>query len=77
MVFWRGATFLATFKNSCFSIVDPLFNGELYTHNPITTYYDDEITLINLDFYGKGKYREVSCVLIQGSRLTKIDWEIK
>lgn len=77
MVYWRDATFLATFKDGSFSIVDPLFNEELYTHGPITTSYDNGITLMNLDFYGKGEYREVSCILIQKNNLTKIDWEIK
>jgi hypothetical protein len=75
MVNWRDATFLATIKNDTISIVNPLFNNDLYTHDPITQSYGDNLTLMNLDFYGKGKEREVSCIIIRGNDLAKINWK--
>lgn len=77
LVYWRDATFLATYEKGKFLIVDPLFNNDLYTHDPVTTSYDKNLILINLDFYGVGQYREVACILIEDNNLTKINWKEK
>lgn len=77
MVHWRDATFLATIQSDTISIVNPLFDDGLYTHNPITSVYEDDFTLMNLDFYLKGKEREVACIVINGRDLTKITWQEK
>lgn len=54
-------------------IVHPLFFNDLYTHNPVTTQYED-VTLVNLDFYGTALEREVSLLLIFKDKIVKIDW---
>ena len=66
-------TFLAKIKNNEVEIVHPLFFDDLYTHKPITTQYG-EYTIINLDHYGTGFYREVSMLIIYKNQITKIDW---
>lgn len=66
-------TFIAEIKNNEIEIVNPLFFSDLYTHNPITTQYGD-YTLINLDHYGTGLYREISVMIINGNKITKLDW---
>jgi hypothetical protein len=77
MVHLNDETFLASIKNDTISIVHPLFNNDLYTHDPITTSYGDNLTLMNLDFYGIGQKREVSCIVIKDNNLTKINWKEK
>ena len=59
LIHWRDRTFLADITDSTISIVNPLFNDDLYTHGPVTTLYDKRI-LINLDFYGIAFEREIS-----------------
>ncbi|NVN96500.1 MAG: hypothetical protein HXX18_14585 [Bacteroidetes bacterium] len=76
LVYWRDKTFLAELKNNTIQIVNPLFNRELYTHNPITTNYDNTI-LMNLDYYGIAREREVSCIIIKDNQLIKFDWNEK
>ncbi|WP_143080114.1 hypothetical protein [Hymenobacter arizonensis] len=71
---WRNSTFLATITRGIITVVDPLFNNGLYTHNPITTSYGPELVLTNLDFYGLGGKREVAALVLQGRQLTKIAW---
>lgn len=71
---WRGATFLSEIQGDTISISDPLFADDLYSHNPITTDYGNGIVLINLDFWGMGKKREVGMLLINGNTLTHIEW---
>ncbi|SEH74214.1 hypothetical protein SAMN02927937_01176 [Paenimyroides aquimaris] len=66
-------TFLAKINKDRIKIVHPLFFDDLYTHNPVTTQYED-VTLINLDFYGTALEREVSLLLISKDRIVKIDW---
>ena len=73
MVYWRDATFLAEIEGDRIKIVNPLFNGGLYTHDPVTRSYGDAI-LMNLDFYGIGRYREISGIIIQNNKLIKFDW---
>ena len=73
---WRERTFLAEIRDSTLSIVNPLFNDDLYTHRPMTTTYDKS-TLINLDFYGIAGEREVSVLIIDGNKVTRIDWNEK
>jgi hypothetical protein len=70
---WRDRTFLAEIENDVIKIINPLFNNDLYTHNPITAVYDNTI-LMNLDFWGTGREREVSCIVIKGGQLIKLDW---
>ncbi len=77
MLHWQGKTFLATLKNNEFFIIDPLFNSSLYTHEPITKRYSDGDVLINLDFWGRGREKEISMILIQGNHFRKIDWNRK
>lgn len=66
-------TFIAEIKGNNIEIVHPLFFNDLYTHNPITTSSGD-YTLINLDHYGTGLEREISVLIINQNRITKIDW---
>lgn len=73
LVNWRDVTFLAEIKDNTIQIVNPLFNRELYTHNPVTTNYDNTI-LMNLDLYGIAREREVSCIIIKNNQLIKLDW---
>lgn len=76
LVNWSGETFLAEINNNVLEIVNPLFNREIYTHNPLTTNYDNTI-LMNLDYYGISKEREVSCIIIKDNQLIKLDWNEK
>lgn len=66
-------TFIAEIKGSEIEIVHPLFFSNLYTHNPVTSQYGN-YTLINLDHYGTGLYREIAVLLINGNKITKLDW---
>lgn len=66
-------TFLATINKDQIEIVHPLFFNDLYTHNPVTTQYEN-VTLVNLDFYGTALEREVSLLLIFKDKIVKIDW---
>ncbi|HET7179036.1 MAG TPA: hypothetical protein VFI14_04890 [Chryseosolibacter sp.] len=66
-------TFLAEIKDGEVQIVHPLFDDGLYTHNPVTTSYG-KYTLINLDFYGTARDKEVSVILLHGNKITKMDW---
>lgn len=66
-------TFIAEIKDNEIEIVNPLFFNDLYTHDPITNKYGN-ITLMNLDHYGTGLDREISVLIINGNRITKLDW---
>jgi hypothetical protein len=77
MVHWQERTFIAEIYDNNILIVDPLFNSDLYTHDPITKRYESGDTLINMDHYGTGGEREVSMLLIKGREITKIDWNEK
>jgi hypothetical protein len=46
-----------------------------FAHNPICFTYPDGTTLINLDTYGKGSYREQQVVVIQENRFTVLTWK--
>ncbi|MGN6494319.1 MAG: hypothetical protein ACTHLE_20170 [Agriterribacter sp.] len=76
MVNWRQRTFLAEITDSTISIVNSLFNDDLYTHQPVTTLYDKR-TLINLDLYGIAGEKEVSTLIIEGNKIVRIDWNEK
>lgn len=69
-------TFIAKVNENEVEIVNPLFFNNLYTHDPITTQYG-EYTLINLDFYGTGLYREISALIIHDNKITLVDWNEK
>lgn len=66
-------TFLAEIKGTEIQIVNPLFDKAFYTHQPVTTAYDN-YTLVNLDFYGVALDKEVSVIIIGQNRITKVDW---
>lgn len=66
-------TFLAEITGTEIQIVNPLFDNEIYTHNPITHSYGNYI-LMNLDFYGTALNKEVSVIIVDGKRLIKLDW---
>lgn len=66
-------TFIAEIKNNEIEIVNPLFFSDLYTHNPVTN-QSGNYALINLDNYGTGLYREISVLIINGNKITKLDW---
>ena len=66
-------TFIAEIKDNNIEIIHPLFFNDLYTHHPVTISNGD-ITLINLDHYGTGLEREISVIIINKNRITKIDW---
>ena len=74
MVHWEGQTFLATIEKGMITLVDPLFNNSQFTHNPVTINYSPDVVLMNLDFYGLAREKEVACILIAGTRLLKINW---
>lgn len=77
-IHWNDFNFLATIDNHVISIVDPLFiKDEIYTHDPVTTTYDNGLVLMNFDFYGLGREREVSFILVDKDRITKVDWSEK
>ena len=76
LVNWRQRTFLAELTDTTFSIVHPLFNDELYTHQPVTTVNHGN-SIINLDFYGIAGEREVSVLIVKDDKLTRIDWNEK
>jgi hypothetical protein len=77
MIHWQEMTFLAEIDGTEISIVHPLFNSDLYTHDPITKVYKSGEVLINLDHYGTGLEKEVSMVLIKDNKFTKIEWQEK
>ncbi len=66
-------TFIAGIKNNRIEIVNTLFFNDLYTHNPITTRYGN-YTLMNLDDYERGWHREIAVLIINGNKITKLDW---
>ncbi|AUP77501.1 hypothetical protein [Flavivirga eckloniae] len=73
MVYLNEKTFLAEIVGNEFQIVHPLFNNEIYTHDPITNKYGKFI-LMNLDHYGTARDKEISVMIIDGKRLIKLDW---
>ena len=73
MVYWNERTFLAEIEDHTIKVINPLLNRKLYTHDPITTTYDD-IVFMSLDFWGIGREREVSGIIINEKQLIKFDW---
>lgn len=66
-------TFLAELNNNKLEIVNPLFYDEFNSHYPITCEYGDNI-LINIFAQEYGKDYEESIILINGNKITKLDW---
>jgi len=66
-------TFLAKIHNNEVELVHPLFFNDLYTHQPITTKFGT-YTLVNIDHYGTGLYREISTLILHKNTIKKIDW---
>jgi hypothetical protein len=73
IVYLNELTFLAEIKGTEIQIVHPLFDNEIYTHNPVTNVYSDFI-LMNLDFYGTALDKEVSVIIISQDKIKKVDW---
>lgn len=73
LTYLKELTFLAEINGTEIQIVNPLFNNEIYTHNPTTKVYGD-YTLINLDLYGTARDKEVSLIVVHKNQITKIDW---
>lgn len=73
LVHLSDLTFIAEIKDDEIEIVNLLFFNDLYTHDPITQKYGG-YTLINLDHYGTGLNREISVMIIDGNKITKLDW---
>ena len=67
------STFLAEIDGKEVQIVNPLFNNDKYTHDPITKTYG-AYTLISMDHYGTALDREVSIMIIKNNEITLIDW---
>ena len=70
---FNESTFLAEIDGKEIQIVNPLFNNDKYTHDPITKTYGT-YTLINMDHYGTALDREVSVMIIKDNKITLIDW---
>ncbi len=70
---FNESTFLAEINGKEIQIVNPLFNNDKYTHDPITRTYG-KYTLINMDFYGIAIDREVSVMIIKDNKITLLDW---
>jgi hypothetical protein len=66
-------TFIAEIDGDEIQIVHPLFDNEIYTHDPITNNYGI-YTLINLNFYGTALDKEVSIIIVYKDKITKLDW---
>jgi hypothetical protein len=77
IVNWQQKTFIAKIDKNNFIIVDPLFNNNFYTHNPITNVYENGVVLMNMDLYLIAREREISMIIIKDKELTKIDWHEK
>jgi len=69
-------TFLAEIEGNEIQIVHPIFDNEIYTHEPVTTSYEN-YTLINLDHYGTARDKEVSVIIVGEKRIIIIDWNEK
>src|SRR5690606_22516115 len=73
LVHFNESTFLAEIDGNEIQIVNPLFNNDKYTHNPITRTYG-KYTLISMDYHGTAFDREVSVMLINDNIITLLDW---
>jgi len=71
--YFNESTFLSEIDGKEIQIVNPLFNNDKYTHDPITRTYGEYI-LINMDFYGIALDREVSVMIIKDDKITLLDW---
>ena len=77
LTYWGQRTFLTQMDEETYVIMDPLFNDEIFMHNPITTKYPTGEVLINFSHWSTSGEREVAVLLIQGKRITKIRWNKK
>lgn len=75
LVCWHDLTFFAEIVKNNILIVNPLSRDEYFTHEPITTIYNNAI-LINMNYDRFGGEREVSGILIRDKTLIKFDWNI-
>ncbi len=77
IVNWFHRTFLAQVFEDTIFIRDPLGDDNLNIHEPVTTSYGPNLTLINVNLYGVGHEREISCLLFRKNQLIKIDWNLR
>lgn len=75
LAYLKELAFLAEIHENEIEVVHPLFENNIYTHEPITTTFGD-YTLINMDFYGTALEREVSVLIIKDDEITKVDWNV-
>lgn len=73
LVSLNNLTFLAEIKDNNIQIIHPLFDNDISVGDAITSNYG-HYTLINLSSYGIALEREVSCMIIKGNNIIKIDW---
>ena len=76
LVHLNESTFLAKIDETEVQIINPLFNNNIYTHDPITRQYGNH-TLISMDFYGTARDREVSLMIIHNNEINLLDWNEK
>jgi hypothetical protein len=74
LVHWDKMSFLATWQNNTFQVVDPLFHAEVHGNQPVTTTYGPSEVLINLD---STEEFESSCLVITGIEAVKINWSTR
>jgi hypothetical protein len=68
-----GNSFLAEIKNNTIEMVNPLFNNEIWMHDPVSTNYGN-IVLINYAHYLTAREREVGFILINDNQLVQVRW---
>ena len=74
ILIFRGYTFLTEIRANHYHIIDPLFNDEMYTHEPSTSKVDETV-LVNMDFYGKGGSKEVQYLLFTENKVVRVIWK--
>ena len=65
--------FLAEIIGTEIQIVHPLFNNDFIIHDPVTNQFGNYI-LINYSIYGTALEKEVCVIIIDGKKITKVDW---
>jgi hypothetical protein len=80
IAYYEDMTFLAKVEKNKISIINSIWYNDFYTHNPITTQYEKDFILINLDEFiyledsDKEENRETGLFLIKDNKLLKITW---
>lgn len=71
LVHWRSMSFLATWQNNTFRVVDPLFHAEVSGNQPVTTVYGSDVALIS---FNSIEEVEACCLYITSKEAVKINW---